>query len=207
MLSENSNTNQAIVETIIWFHRNDSLPLEVPAGVTMTGERNLVVDYGYNNKKYGSLLIKRGQFEVVSVTKNGNLIPLVKYNHSGENKKLQNYVDALKCEDLNTKQSYVSALIILSSESCRSQMVSDAITKLLNEKNNLSNEVWGGLEFAFKNYGSTAKFRGYNIQAGGAPWRWLTVADYTAYIQSDSFKGDEKKEEIYINAVKAYIEN
>lgn len=138
--------------------------------------------------------------------KDGKLVKLQNYNHSEKpNKTLQDFINALKCKDLNKDPKKASALIILSSESCRSQMVLNSLTDLLTGSLNFSQDVWNGLEFAFKNYSKTAKTLGYKIQAEEEPWEPLIVENYLKYINSDQFTGDKAKAVNYIEAVQAYI--
>ncbi|MFY0603163.1 MAG: hypothetical protein JXQ93_04385 [Flavobacteriaceae bacterium] len=204
MLSENTATNEAIVDAIAFFHKNDALPNPIPAGIIKNGD-SLEIAYGFQGNQKGSVKIKRGQFEVAAVTKNGAFVALNSYNHSGKNQTKQNYIDALKQVDLNSNQVNVSAIIILLSESCRSSMVSQAITSLLDSDVSFSDEVWSGLEFAFKNYSSTASFNGYKIQAGEHPWTWLKASSYLSYINSAGFTGDKPADTSSIDAVKKYI--
>lgn len=204
MLSEVTTTNEAIVDAIAFFHKNNALPNPIPAGITKNGD-SLEIAYGFQGNQKGSVKIKRGQFEVTEVTKNGSFVPLNNYNHSGKNQTKQDYIDALKQVDLNSNQVNVSAIIILLSESCRSSMVSQAVTILLDNDVNFSDDVWSGLEFAFKNYSSTATFCGYKIQAGEHPWTWLKASSYLSYINSAGFTGNKPSDTSSINAVKKYI--
>ncbi len=126
------------------------------------------------------------------------------YNHAGSSTTRQSYVDALRCNNLNSNQVYVSALINLTSESCRSAMVFGAMQAILNNHGNFSADVWDGLSFAFTTYGQTAAFRGFNIHAGGSPWTWLRADDYIAYINSPGYMGDRSKA-AKIKAVNAYV--
>ena len=204
MICENYATNQPIVDAIIWYHRNNALPVSTPAGMQINNGL-LDIDYGYKGTKYGIIAIKRGQFEVTKVSDaTGALKPLGNYNHAGKNQRLQDYVDALKNNNLNTNQKNASALIILTSESCRSQMVSNAMSGILHTENAFSDDVWGGLHFAFTKYGSTSRYLGHDIQAGGTPWSWLKANDYLKYIASSGFTGDKPKESGYINKVSDY---
>ncbi|OHX63974.1 hypothetical protein [Flammeovirga pacifica] len=203
MLSENPTQNASIIDAIIFFHRNGKLQKTL-SGVTEEKTGLLQIDYGYNGNKYGSILIKRGQFELVKVTDTtGTLKPLSKYNHVGENVSKQDYINALKCTDLNKDQTKVSALIILTSECCRSQMVSHAIDGLLEGKPAFSVEVWNGLNFAFKNYSHTASAAGYKINAGETPWTWLRVENYKSFIQNQ-YNGSKTEALAGIDAVHKY---
>jgi hypothetical protein len=204
MISENAVVNTQIVDAIILYHKNKIEPAG-DLGIVLNGT-TLEIPYGYNNVQYGRIAMARGQFEITQVTNSdGNLVDLQRYNHEGSNKTKQKYIDALKDKDLNNSQERVSALIILTSESCRSQMVFSALTILLNNGPNFDDDVWAGLEFAFNNYGSTAKHMGFNIQAGGEPWSWLSSSNYLSYIKSDTFTGDKEVATARINAVKEYI--
>lgn len=193
------------VDFIIWVHRNGLTNLPpLPAGVTMVG-LDIRIQYGTFSKLHGSIQIARGQFAVTQITEGiGNFQPIRTYNHSGDNTTRQKYYDALACENLNTSQEKLSALIILTSECCRSQMVLSAIQALIKSAVNFSDDVWIGLNFAFTNYKKTCTYLGYEIEAGGKPWTSLRADDYIRYINSDKFTGDKdiaKK----IEAVKAYI--
>jgi hypothetical protein len=204
MISENTVVNTQIIDAIILYHRKKIVPAG-GLGIVLNGTI-LEIPYGYNNVQRGRIAMARGQFEITQVTNSlGNLVNLKSYNHVGSNKTKQKYIDALKDTNLNNSQERVSALIILTSESCRSQMVSSALTILLNNGPNFDDDVWAGLEFAFNNYGSTAKHMGFNIQAGGEPWSWLSSSNYLSYIQSDTFTGDKEVATARINAVKKYI--
>ena len=204
MISEDSNQNEQIVDAIVLYHRK-AIPPADSLGIVLVGTL-LEIAYGYNKVQCGRIAMARGQFEITQVTNQRNtLVNLNSYNHVGSNKTKQKYIDALKDNNLNNNQERVSALIILTSESCRSQMVSSALTILLNDGPNFDNNVWAGLEFAFNNYASTAKHMGYNIQAGGEPWSWLSSSNYLSYIRSDTFTGDREKVTAQINAVKQYI--
>ncbi len=204
MISENSNNNEPIIDAIIHWHRNATPP---PAGLGLTLNGNtLEVAYGYNGNESGKIAMARGQFEITHATNaNGALVKLTTYNHAGSNKTKQKYIDALKDNNLTQNQERVSALIIMTSESCRSQMVSSAINAILNDNGNFNNDTWSGLEFAFNNYGSTAEYLGYDIQAGGKPWSWLRADNYLNYIEKGSFTGDKPTATRHINAVKKYI--
>ncbi|HXC06994.1 MAG TPA: hypothetical protein VNZ86_19680 [Bacteroidia bacterium] len=205
MLDENPVNQQAICDALIYVHRTGAIPTGVttPAGFTVV--KGLVtIAYGYNGTQYGSIQITRGQFALTGVTNaTGTMVALNSYNHSGSSITLQDYINALKCNNLNSNQAYVSALIILTSESCRSAMVCGAMQAILANHNNFSPDVWAGLSFAFNTYSQTAKFRGYDINAGGSPWTWLKADDYIAYINSSGYTGD-KTVVTKIAAVKAY---
>lgn len=203
MLDENITNLENIADAIIYMHRNNALLNPPPPGVANVGS-NLQIDYGYNGQRYGSIEINRGQFQLSRVTTPGGVwIPLNSYNHAGKNISKQNFIDALKCNELNKTQTFVSALIILTAECCRSTMVLNAIMGLMNGGENFSDEVWNGLEFAFTNYSKTAAFRGYSITAGGVPWTSLRADDYIGYINSDQFTGDKQISQ-YIRAVQKY---
>ncbi len=185
MLDTNFDNVLAINEAITFFHKNGRLPNNPPAGIVVHNTNFLNIDYGYNGTQYGRLQMKRGQFEVVGVTNaNGVIQQLDKYNHSGDNTTLQNYRDALKCNDMKYKQTFVSALIILTSECCRSSLITNCIEQLFREDANIPDEAWKGMNFAFTNYKKTCTFEGYKIQAGEEPWTWLTHNDYLRYIGS-----------------------
>jgi hypothetical protein len=205
MLDTNPNNIAAINDAIIYVHRNNVLPpgIVLP-GVAINAAGALTIDYGYQGIRYGSIEITRGQFEVTRVTNvAGTLILPANYNHAGANTTKQNYIDALKCDNLTLNQTFLSALITLTSECCRSAMVSSAIGALMNNHGNFSNDVWIGLQFAFNTYSHTALFRGYEIQAGGSPWTWLGASDYIAYINSPGYTGDRTLV-TKIAAVKSY---
>lgn len=205
MLDTDVTNLDTATNALIWFHRNNVLPPNTPNWITIA-QNSLIMEYGYNNNLYGRVQFGRGQFELTHVTNTNNqLVPLTSYNHQGKNKTKADYIDALKCNDLNTNQKFVSAIIILTSESCRSQMVASAITALMESEVAFSDDVWGGLEFAFKNYRKTAEFLGYDIMAGGTPWTSLRADNYISYINSDKFTGDRETETKHINAVKDYI--
>ena len=205
MLDSNPDNITAINAVIVHVHQNNALPLPpviIPNGIAFNAG-TLTIQYGFQNVK-GSIEITRGQFTVERVTNAGALTAPGNYNHAGTNMTKQNYIDALKCTNLTSNQTYLSALIILTSECCRSAMVSAAIRALMNGHENFSDDVWAGLDFAFRSYSHTAEFRGYNIQAGGNPWQKLTANDYIAYINSAGFTGD-RTVATKINAVTTYI--
>lgn len=210
MLSLDIKINQQIIANTIAFHRTGKLIKDDPVdGIEINKDKNLQIDYGFEKKKYGTIVIKRGQFEVIEVSNvKGELVKLEKYNHSEHpNRTKQDYIDALKCKGLNKDSKKASAVIILLSESCRSLMVLETIIKLLTSQDfePLPKEVWAGLEFAFKNYGKTAKFLGYHIKAGEEPWEPLIVQNYLDYINSDTFKGKKAEQIKYIEAVDEYL--
>jgi len=207
MLDANPVNITAIHDAIIYVHRNNAAPLAgLPAGVTLHAAGTLQIEYGYNNIRYGSIEITRGQFTVSRVTNaiGAWIVPGV-YNHAGASQTKQSYIDALKNNNLSGNQTYFSALIILTSECCRSRMVSSAIDALMNDNGNFSNDVWMGLQFAFNNYGHTATFKGYDINAGGQPWTPLSAADYLGYINSPGYNGNVVDEVARVTAVRTYI--
>lgn len=210
MLSLDTKINQQIIDNTIAFHRTGKLlednPLE---GIEINEDKDLQIDYGFEKKKNGSIVIKRGQFEVIEVTNTkGEFVKLGSYSHSTQpNRTKQDYINALKCKDLNKDSKKASVLIILLSESCRSLMVLESLKKLLNSQDfePLPAEVWAGLEFAFKNYGKAARFLGYKIKAGEEPWEPLIVQNYLNYIKSDKFRGKKAEQIKRIEAVDEYL--
>ncbi|MFI5151484.1 MAG: hypothetical protein ACHQRM_17285 [Bacteroidia bacterium] len=208
MLDENPVNQLAICDALIYIHRSATgvLPVGVaaPAGFPVGAAGLVTINYGYAGVQHGSIQITRGQFAVTGVTNAGVMAPLINYNHAGSSISLQDYINALKCTNLNANQTYVSALITLTSESCRSAMVSGAMQAILSNHGNFSADVWAGLNFAFTTYSQTATFKGYNIHAGGTPWTWLKSDDYKAYINSAGYGGD-KTVATKIAAVQAYI--
>lgn len=210
MLDENQDNIESIADAIIFVHRNNVLPDVVPPGVHFNAANGVVtIDYGFGGVNYGSIEINRGQFTVARVTTapGGPFAAPANYNHAGQNKARQDYIDALKCTNLTQDQAKFSALIIMTSESCRSVMVLRAIKALLNYHGNFSDGVWAGLQFAFNNYGHTCTFRGYDINAGGFPWTSLRSADYIAYIHSHGYNGDRPANIAAVTAAKDYIES
>ena len=204
MLDTDPDNLQLIVDEIIFFHRNNRIIGNVPGVTINPATHNLNIQYGYGGRRYGAIEISYKQFEVVSVTDSaGRLVPLKSYNHEGKNSTEQDYIKALKCNDLNTNQTYVSAIVIMTSEAARSSMVLSALQALFTKGVPFSDEVWTGIEFAVKTYKHTAEFLGYDIKAGGSPWRSLRADDYIAFIKSDKYKGD-KRYENNIRAVKEY---
>lgn len=203
MISENAIINDTIINAIVSVHKTGIL---TPTPNLVLVGANLRIAYGYAGQIYGSISIKRGQFELEEVTTpNGTFTKLRQYNHSGTNCSKQDYINALKCFDLASNQTYVSALIILTSESCRSSMVQNALNILLNGGPNFNSEVWAGLQLAFNNYGNVSKFIGLDIQAGSSPWYPLKAADYIKYFNSASYTGNKERDCLCIEKVKQYI--
>lgn len=210
MLSTDTHTNALIIDNIRSFHKDGVLLQGYAAlgiSINPSVSDKLEINYGYADTIQGKIVIKRGQYEVVELTnESGDLVPLSNYNHSGDNIKYQDYVDALKCTNLNPDQKKVSAMIILTSESARSEMVQEGINKLLEATyGTLDSDVWDGLKFAFNNYSHTAKLAGYKIKAGETPWTPLINDNYLVYIQSDKYTGAKSESEKSIRAVEQYI--
>ena len=192
------------VNTMTAYHRTGALPTGTPTWITLDGT-NICIAYGYNGTQKGRLKFARKQFELTHVTNPSNVfVPLTKYNHEGDHKTQQDYINALKSNDLIKNQKFVSAMIILTSESCRSVLVNAAMQKLATDAVAFSTAVWGGLNFAFTTYKKTATFAGYDIDAGKTPWNPLTTANYVGYIASSGFTGDKPAETARVNAADAY---
>lgn len=202
---EVANIN-TVITALINDHKN--IPGTTPNWIVKSGT-NIIVTYGYGGTQKGKIGFLHPQFELNQATKtpNGKLEVIKNYQHTGENRKKQDYIDALKCTDLpdSKNQKRVSALVILTSESCRSVMVKEAMNQLIRTDQNFDDKVWAGLTFAFKNYDKTAKAKGYKINAGETPWEPLTVQDYKNYINSAAFTGQRAEELKNIDAVDAYI--
>ena len=205
MISENVSQNSVLIDEIIYFHKNGVLSNDNVPGLVISDSSTIRVDYGFNNNKNGSIVIKRGQFEVVQITDDRNHFQnLRSYNHYGLHRSKQDFINALKSRNLQLDKTHVSALIILTSECCRSKMVFDAIYRLLEHNINFSDEICNGLHFAFNNYAHTAAYVGYNILAGKYPWTWLRIDDYLKYIEK-KYNGDKEDARNSILAVKDYI--
>lgn len=203
---------RAIATATRQFHRTGVIPPPLPQGVTISQvNTSLTIQYGFGQIGKGNIVMQRGQFEITEVSKNGDLVPLASYNHEGVNDTAQKYIDALKCLDLNNNQTYASAIIILSSECARSEMVLDATLSLMNVMYApYPPDAWAGLEFAFKNYSAVCAFKGYNIQAGNALWQPLIGEDYIAYLNHQidiHANGDWATYRGQIEAVMNYIES
>lgn len=205
MLSADATTHEAIVAAIQFWHRNGILPVNAPAGMALA-QKELTINYGYNQSQYGSIVLKLGQFEVIKASAGTGIVSqLLKYNHEGTGKSFQDYIDALKSNNIVANQKYVSRLIILTSECARSAMVEAAIQRLLKDKVTMSDAAWAGMEFAFKNYGKTATCAGYNISAKNSPWTALRKKNYLKYIDSPDYDGAKKRDKSNIEALDEYI--
>ena len=190
MLNEDADDHAAIRQALIWWHRNNALPVPPPAGMAINGNF-LEIDYGYGGSLFGRLRFTRGQFELTEVTDaTGAFHPLRNYNHAGNWTTWQDFIDALKETDIAADQGMVSRMIILTAECARSELVLGVISRLLRAGHGrIDDAVWAGLQFAFNNYNHTCRFRGYDIAAGGAPWTTLRAADYIAYVESPDYTG------------------
>ncbi len=209
MLTADVNSHEQIIEALQLFHRTGNLPAPAPAGLAINAN-TVSIQYGYNNNVAGTIQMTRGQFGITGVSippPAGGFNTNFTYNHAGTNTTLQNYIDALKNTNLGgaNQDAARSALIILTSECCRSTMVLQAIHKLIASGQAFKTDVWNGLLFAFTNYSGTCNVLGWQIQAGGSPWTALKADDYIKYINSPHFTGDRPAETANINAVRAYI--
>lgn len=219
MLNENVANIDTVIDAMINFHRTGDIT-SCPPGVKVIQKRTpankdgiLEIEYGYRSTAKGKIKIKDGQFELDGFTVNNiylnNLNLIYNYDANLVLFNQQSFIDALKSPDLRTSKGYF-ALIILTSESCRSVMVRQAMRKLMADDNGrLPDNVWQGLNFAFHNYSATAQHLGYNIEAGSTPWTPLTADNYISFINK-KFNADDSGKELrinLINAVKQYIGN
>lgn len=208
MLTTDATSHNAIILALRYFHQHGNLtnlPGGVPPGITVSNN-DILIAYGYNGVQYGTLKMARGQFEVTQASQNNvnNLQNLSSYNHQGSNLKLQDYINALKSTNINANQQFVSALIILTSECCRSATVFTAIQRLMTSQTPFSADVWSGLNFAFTNYSKTSGAVGNNIQAGQNPWNPLTTGNYQTFINSQGFTGSKTDADKWVTAMASY---
>lgn len=219
MLNEKIENINLVIDAMINFHRTGNITSRTETEVvtvdqprTPTSDGILEIAYGYNSTPKGKIKIKDGQFELSEVTKlvetQLEFQKISNYNYQSNLRLLskQSFINALKSTDLVPNKDY-QAIIILTSESCRSVMVRQAMRKLMEEDISFSVDVWNGLKFAFNNYSGTAGSLGYDINAGGGRWEPLTADNYISYIGGEKYKGDKKASVESIIAVKTYIGN
>lgn len=221
MLTLDNTVLEDIVTALQFIHRNNNYqnPGNPPPGLTLANNpgdaanKLVTISYGVDGVQTGAILMERGQFRVSGASQpNTNTFKVgFPYNHSSTpNKNYHNYLNALHNNDLGASggDQNRSALIILTSECCRSNMVYRAIRKLIDTQGVFPDDVWEGLVLAIQNYEKTSRYVNYNIEGGASPWTALTSSDYKKFFGSPEQLANQSAkahpDTYYITAVENY---
>ena len=187
MLDDNADHHKAIVNAMRAWHTTKAQP---PADIGITAnEANDVweIEYGRagedggEDERYGSLRMKRENFEVTHVTKPDGDFTAINYNHGWPGDlNVQVVRGALSCNALHTDANGGSraVIILLCSEAARSVLVEKFVRAVLN-----GNSYAAGYATAkalTKEYGHTQEHIGGQIGAGDK-WVPLKLQDHLNY--------------------------
>jgi|GEM_PF-3124535 len=202
MISENIQLNSALYIAMRHFEQNGTLPTPCPAGITVHRQGVIKLDYGYSGNTIGSVYIKQGNYLLTEVECPGTGPTPVDYNYPNDLSalaKYQNYITALSSPDLTKNKNAVPAIILMTSECCRSLLVEAAFSALFTNNQDFTASAFGGIDCAIHIYNHTL------MAAGKNPSQPLVTQDYLQYITSNLFTGDVNNTKASINALAEYI--
>ena len=181
MLSEDVTDYAAIVAALRAWHRTNAAP---PGGLGIVANpANNVwdIDYGSYGAQAGTIRMSQNNFAVTDVTVavGGAFTPFV-YNHVWPGTlSLAAISAALSCVDLSANDGARSMVILLSSESARSQLVERYVKAVLNNHVASAGE-YTTLKALTAEYGHTQLHIGGQV-APGAGWAPLQTQDHLNY--------------------------
>ena len=202
MISENLQSNSALYTAIRHFEQNGTLPTPCPPGISISNQGVIKVDYGFSGNTVGSVYIKQGNYLLTAVGLPGAGPVQVDYNYPSDLSalaKYQNYIAALSTPDLTKNKNAIPAIILMTSECCRSLLVEAAFSALFTNHQDFSASAFGGIDCVIHIYNHTL------TASGKSQSQPLVTQDYLQYITSKQFTGDVNNTKASVDALAEYI--